>query len=386
VTGCTIGVAAGTLQWSLDGGRTLSNITAIGAGNSFTIPNGNVRFDFAAGTLLAGDVVKVRTHAPAPSAADIDAAFAALASASLDFAVVVLDFDCTASLAAHVKSGLDLLKAVGKRVTALCRSRLPNFDASETEAAWASAVEADFVSFIDSRILVRAGYALVTDAMTGRQYRRSTLQQFAADVVRVGRANWPCAPSDRDTGLSGEPNVSLVDASGATVGHDEGPRGAVTGMSNDALGNRFSCEQRIPDPSVRESVFNAVPWVMAAPDERIRNLMVRRLANAIERVTVAAGLPKLGSKVFYTKTGLTSGVLTPASRNAIQGSIYQAVSSEFGQEIDNANDAAVDTGLVQVSPSISISGGNLVRVSVTVSPSIGGFVLALDPITLAIQE
>lgn len=337
------------------------------------------------GTLATDDEWYSRTFAPKPGSSDIDTAFATLAAASADFRILICDWDMTAALAARVTAGLTSLRNVGKRVTAIVRTRLPTFESSETEAAWLASVAADYASFEDSRICVRAGYGLVTDAMTGNQYKRSTLQQFAADVVRSPRAQWPCAPADPVTGLSGEPNVTLIDSTGATVGHDEGPRGAVTGLSDDTLGNRFSCEMRIPESTVRENVFNAAPWVMYAADERIRNVMVRRLANSMESVAVTAGLLQLGAKVFYTRTSPTTGILKASSRKALQGAIYQAVSGEFGTEIDNASDASVDTGLVQVSPSITISGGNLVTVSVTLAPAIGGFVLSLN-ITLAIKE
>lgn len=332
------------------------------------------------GTLAAGDEWTVRTFAPAPSTSDVDAAFTALASGPADFAIVVLDFPCDAAMAAHVTTGLDALATAGKDVTAIVRTRLPDFEASESDATWNAAVAADFVNFDDSRIHPRATYGLITDAVTTRQYRRSDLAQFAADAVRVGRFAWPCAPADRAT-----PNMSLVDADGATVGHDEGVRGASTGLSNETLGNRFGCQQRLADPTRREDVFNTAPWVLYAADERIRNLMTRRLANAMKRVAKAAGIPKLGSKVFYVSTGAGTGTLTPASRNSIQGSIYQALKSEFASEIDNADDAAIDSGLVQVASAVTVTGGNLLGVSVTLAPRVGGFVLSID-FTLSIQE
>lgn len=378
-------------------GLSCAFVAADGTGATFTIGYSNgvhnsadatntiTSADPTYGTLNAGDIVAVRTFGPVPGASDIDAAFTALANGSAEFSLVVCDWEMTAALLAHVTTGLDALAARGKRCTALFRPRLPDFESSETEATWLASVAAEYLSYSDSRICARGGYHLVTDAMTTRQYLRSNLQQFAADVVRVPRAEWPCAPADLDTGLGGEPNVTLVDSTGATVGHDEGVRGAATGLSNDTLGNRFACEQRITEASVREAVFNTVPWVMYASDERIRNLPTRRLANAIERVAVAAGIPKLGGKVFYTRTSPTTGILTPASRKAIQGDVYRAVAGEFGTEIDNAKDAAIDTGLVQISSSVTISGGNLVAVSGTLAPRIGGFVVSLN-FTLAIQE
>jgi hypothetical protein len=341
--------------------------------------NDTTSVDPAAGTFNAGDEIAVATLGPVPGSTELAEAFTALAASTIDFTLVVLDFPCDAALAAFVTTGLNELQNTGREVTAIVRTRLPDFEASETEAAWAQALESDFANFEDSRICVRAGYGLVTDAVTTRQYRRSTLQQFAADIVRVERYDWPAAPADR-----AEPNVSLIDGNGVTVGHDEGPRGTAPGLSNATLGNRFSCEQRLPDAEVRESVYNTVPWVMYAADEKFRNLMTRRLANAMKRVARSAGRPGLGRRAFYrTVAGVSK--LTPGSRASIQGDIFQALRAEFRGEIDNADDAALDSGLVQVDPVVAVSGGNLLGVSLTLSPVIAGFVLTIA-MTLSVQE
>lgn len=333
------------------------------------------------GTLFTGDTWNVRTLAPVPGAADVTWAFTALAASSAEHALVVLEFPLTPALAAVVSTGLNALAALGRDVTCLTRYRLPNFEANETEAAWGAAFASEFGAGVsDSRILIRATYHMITDAMTSRQYLRSDIAQFAADVVRVGRAEWPCAPADRPV-----PNSSLIDATGATIGHDEGPQGSFTGLSNDTLGNRGACVQRLPIAAIRQNIYNTVPWVLYASDERIRTLMVRRLANAMKRVAKAAGVPKLGARLFYTSTGPTSGVLTPSSRASVHGSIYQALQSEFGSEIDNATEAALDTGLVQVNPAVAVAPGKLLTVDVTLAPRVGGYVLELE-FTLAIQE
>lgn len=364
---------------------TLAYGYAMGVHNSADVTNTIAATAPTHGTLITGDTWKVRTLGPVPGSADIDAAFEVMRTASADFRLLICDWPMTAALAAHVSTGLTALRTRGKRVTAIFRSRVPDFETGETEAAWSASIAAEFASFEDSHMIWRAGYGLVTDAMTGNQYLRANLQQFAADVVRSPRAQWPCAPSDPVTGLGGEPNVSLVDADGLTVGHDEGAGGTGVGLSNDTLGNRASCEMRIPESTVRESVFNTVPWTMYAADERIRNLMTRRIANAMAGVAVTAGLLSLGAHAFYTRLTPTTGTLKPESRKALQGAIYAAVSGEFKDEIDNAGDAAIDTGLVQVAAGVTISGGNLLAIAVTLKPSVGGYVLTLN-ITIAIQE
>lgn len=337
-----------------------------------------------AGALAAGDIIKVRTKAPEPSTSDIDTAFAALKVASVNFTLLICDFPVTATVALHISTGLALLRTAGKRVTAICRTRIPDFEAAETEAAWATSIAADFATFFDSSILVRAAYGFITDAMTSREYLRSNLAQFAADVVRVTRDVVPDLPADRRMA-----NFRLVDGTGARIGHDEGPRGSVTGLSNDTLGNRFSCDFRLADTTRQEEVFCTIPWVMYASDERIRNLAVRRIANAMERVATSAGNSGLGGRIRYIKENPAdpSSVprLTGPGRRAVHGKIFSALKKEFRKDIANATDASLDTGLVQVDPEITVTGGNLLNIDATLAPSVDGIVLSLA-LTLAVQE
>jgi hypothetical protein len=333
----------------------------------------------SAAALVIGDVVRVRTTAPAVAAADVDDAFAELAQSTTDVSLVVCEFDCDATMAAHLTSGRAAMLAAGKRVTVLARTRLPDAELSETEQEWYDDITDDFSTFDDSALHVRATYGLITDAMTSNQYLRSDLAQFAADVVRVSRSDMPDVPADQPMA-----NFVLVDSTGALVGHDEGPRGNLTGLSNETLGNRFGCVQRIPGKG--ENVHITVPWTMFADDDRIQNLPTRRVANALEREAVEAGTSALGGKLFYTPAqGTNSPRLTAASVRAIHGVIFDVLSRDFKKDIQNPNDRALDSGLVQVDPVIVVSGGNLATVSVTVSPVVFGYLLSLN-ITLAVQE
>lgn len=334
------------------------------------------------GTLFSGDVWHVRTLAPVPGTADIADAFTALAFSAVEHALLVLDFPLTQAMVATVSTGLNALDAIGRKVTCLARTRLPDFEASETEAAWLASVAAEFLNESDSRIHLRADYGLITDAMTSRQYRRSLLSQVAADAVRVSRSTWLDSPADR---LAGMPNVTLIDAAGNTVGHDEGPQGSATGLSNDTLGNRFGCVQRLANSTDRQAVYTTVPWVFYASDERIRTLMLRRLANAMERVAVAAARPLLGRRTFYQSTGAATGTLIASERAAIHGSIFRAVSSEFADELLNGKDAALDTGLVQVDPSVTVAAGRLLGLSITLAPIPPGYTESVA-ITFTVQE
>lgn len=479
-----LGTAGGAYQWSLDGGRTYSNTTALGTASAITVPNSGVKIDLGtvlkgttdvssgalyggggtldtltlilnvngggsttltlngagntaneaaflaaiaaqwpalvatdsgasdghklvltdvpgttitvgagtantalgltpgtyAGTFAIGDIIKIRTTPPQPSVADIDTAFTALANSGIDFGILVLGFDVDSTVFPHITTGLNALAARGKKPVVVTKARLPHFDSAETDAAWNTAIAADFVNLSDSRVHVRATYGLLTDAMTSRQYLRTDLAQTAADIARVGIYTYFGSPSDQPIA-----NWSLVDATGKTVGHDEGERGASTGLSDDVLGNRFGCNQRLSDSGRREDVFNTVPWVMYAADEKIRNVMVRRVCNEMELDAVSLGTPKLGSVVFVKKTSNTTGILSDTSREAIHASMYEGLAGKYAPFIDNAGDAALDSGLVQVAKNVTVSGGNLSHIPFTIAPRFGDFVVDL-PGTLAVQE
>ena len=377
----TVGTTGGTYQYSLDGGRSLSKINSLGTANSITIPNSGVKFDLGTGTVKKGDIVKVRTKAPQPAAADVTTQLQVLAAAPTDVGVLVCDFDCDASMITAISAGLSAMQNAGKRVLCLVKVRTPN--AAESEAAWATAVQVIQSSVSDSRITLIDDYGLVTDVMSGRQYLRNSLQQKAADVCRVDNATWPDCPADRKIA-----NYTLVDGNGNLVGHDEGPRGTVTGNSDDTQGNRLWSAQRLADSGRREDVFSTVPWVLYSDNERIRNIMTRRVANAAERAAVSAANSSLGGDVFYIPANPATGAsaqLTEASRLALHGVVFAAVSQAVQGDVLNDRDASVDTGLVQINPYVTVSGGNLLSVQCTINLNVKGYIVSWT-IVLAIKE
>ena len=113
--------------------------------------------------------------------------------------------------------------------------------------------------------------------------------------------------------------------------------------------------------------------------------MTRRIANAMERDAISAGTQLLGGRLGFTPATNTSpALLSDGSRRAIHGKIFQAISTNFATDIQNPNDAALDNGLVQVSQAITVTGGTLLNVPVTLAPKVFGHLLSLS-ITLAIQ-
>lgn len=335
------------------------------------------------GTLIAGDVGKVRTFGPKWSTSGLEDAFAAILASPYRIGLVAIVGAMSAAEAATVKTGVASLKTAGKRVTAIAEARLPDFEASESDVTWNASVAADYLSFTDSCMHVRATYGLLTDARTGRQYRRTDLAQFVADVVRVPRQVWPDAPAD-----GAMENFLVTDSVGALVGHDEGAMGASTGLSDDDLGNRFGCSFRDALSGSATAVYTTVPWVMYDADEDIKSLPVRRVVNAIEREALAVSFAQLGGTAFYTPADAENNLpamLTEDARSAIHSSIFAVLNRDFRDDIQNFGDSDQDTGLLQVSAEVTITGGNLVAVPITLRPQVLGFLFKL-PLTLAIKQ
>lgn len=79
-TGGTIGTDGILFDYSLDGGRSPSGIERLGTANTYLVPGTGITLNFAAGTLVAGDLVTVYCAAPKWNAAGLTAAIAALAA------------------------------------------------------------------------------------------------------------------------------------------------------------------------------------------------------------------------------------------------------------------------------------------------------------------
>ena len=342
----------------------------------------------APGTLRTGDTWTVRTLAPEPDATGISDAFTAIANSSARFSVVVLAFTMTAALAANVTTGLNQLDTRGLPCLALCRAAIVDTEGGQTETQWVAARKSDFQNFVDSRIAVHAGYGLISDASTlpTPQYLRSTFAQCVADVMRVDLDVYMSSPSDQ---LTGEANVTLIDSSGALVGHDEGARGAVTGLSNDAQGARFISEQRIPQNSTApEAVYLTFPWTMFGPTDTVNTVMRRRLVNSVKRALLNAAIPQAGGKFFYVPAdeNVAGSVptLKPESRNAIHAALAQALTAYKGK-IDNYDDLDVESGVVVVDPVVTVSAGGKIAVKIRVNLVVAGYLMDFD-ISIALKE
>lgn len=203
-------------RWSLDGGRTLSPITALGVSTTITLPDGGgIVFDLDAGTIVAGDTFSVTTTPPVWSASTLDAAIAALRASTLvwDFFQIVGDMDATSAGTAAAQ--LLSMHNEAKHHRGMGHYRNPDYS-SETEAQYEAAFAAEFASFADTDLMVCAGGSRTLSSVSRRQYRQPSIISIA------GRASALTEEVDlAEVDLGPLPGVQIRDANGNPDEHDE---------------------------------------------------------------------------------------------------------------------------------------------------------------------
>jgi len=184
VTGGIIGVAGITYKWSLDGGRTQSAETALGVADTLTIPgSGGVVIDFAAGTLLAGDVIISRTTPPLEDGDDCAAAQAALQASHHHWDAVFPANVVTAAKFAQLDTWMGTLWTKKKPRKFLACARGPAV--GESNAVWQAAIAAEFAASSSLFGGLAGGYARTLSAVSSYQLRRPASWVAAAWALKL---------------------------------------------------------------------------------------------------------------------------------------------------------------------------------------------------------
>lgn len=178
IVGGTVGVTGITYVWSLDGGRTLSPVTALGTANTFVFPNsGGLGFSFAAGTMLAGSVVRQRAYAAQWNTTEIGTALDALRQSAYDWDVAVI----LGTIDAAAFDAIETAFAAMPEKMWIGNTRMPN--AAESEAAYKTALDTIFSSKASTRACICAGAARITSAITYRSVRRPIVSAAGARIA-----------------------------------------------------------------------------------------------------------------------------------------------------------------------------------------------------------
>jgi len=215
VAGGTIGIDGITFQWSLDGGRTLSPVTALGVAALFVFPDsGGTQIDFAAGTLVADDTISFRGDAPNWNGTEIGTALDALFATSIGWenvhVVGVIDGTTFDVIDPKFTGAI----TSGKYRGWIGNTRMP--DEAETESAYQIAMAAIFDSKATVHGEMCAAAAKTISGVTSRQYRRpvsfavASREGFVSEEINIA-----------DVNLGSLPGISIRDANGNADEHDE---------------------------------------------------------------------------------------------------------------------------------------------------------------------
>lgn len=257
LAGGTVGTDGITFQISLDGGENFSGVVGLGVATTFTVPGAGIKLDFAAGTLVAGDVATFTTAAPQWGGTDLGAALDALGLTTVNWEGVEIVGNLLASTFDVVETKITGLAAIGKNHWWVGNTRLPN--AGESEAAYLAAMTTAFGSKATKHGVLCFGACKMVSSVSGRRYRRPVSFVAAAreqslseeqDSAFIDLGPLPCAIRD-DAGNPDEhdesANPGADDARFYTLRTWEGYQGvyvnrprlfSVTGSDFDLLPHR----------------------------------------------------------------------------------------------------------------------------------------------------
>lgn len=273
VTGGTTGAAGVIYQVSLDGGRTFGPKTALGTALIIAPANTGVSFSITTGkTLVAGDYWTATTTAPAPNASEVTAALAALQS-NPTRGHIGLAFPIDATLFDAVETGLAAMSSAGKPSEYTGGFRIPT-DA-ETESQYKTAFDTALGAKATVFGTICAGAEQMISSVSGYAYRRPV-----AFVVAPMTASVDEHIDIADVNIGPIPGVSLTDANGNNVYHDE--------SINPGLDDSRACTLRTWDGDV-QGVYVTRPRVFC-PDGSDFSLMPLRRVMNIARVAIRAYL------------------------------------------------------------------------------------------------
>jgi hypothetical protein len=220
VHGGTIGIAGITYTYSLGPGH-LSPVTALGTASSaaFNAPVTNtpsgVSLDFAAGTLVAGDVVTFSTTGARMTNSDLVDALEALRVSKLPWdSVLVLGCPASSTTIATLDSWLEGLEGRGVFKNGYLNTRLKN--AGETESAFATAMATLVSSSSSIRIDVGTDGGDLPSGITGLVQPRPVALGVAARALSFSIGVDPAYVANGPI-----PGFTIADDNGNPKYHDE---------------------------------------------------------------------------------------------------------------------------------------------------------------------
>lgn len=213
-TGGTVGTAGIKYIYSLDGGRTYSPEQSLGVALTALLGASGITLNFAAGTLVAGDIASFNALAAASNAADLTAALEALKASQVLWEICQI----VPAIDADIFDAVDLAFAgmanAGKYRAWIGNTRIP--DVGETEAAYLTDLSTVFAAKTSKYGSLYAGGCKLTSSVSGFKYRRPVSFATAAREAFVSQEI-----DIADVNLGVLEGVAIRDANGNPDEHDE---------------------------------------------------------------------------------------------------------------------------------------------------------------------
>lgn len=301
ITGGTIGSAGITYQYSLDEGRTFSKTQALGTAAFITVANA-FKFDFGAGTVVAGDVLTQPCTGPVCSSTNIADSLAALAATKQAWDGVIVATPVDGTKFDAVSSAISAMHAAGKHHYAVCGFRMPN--SGESEATYKAAFDTAFGAKADTSVLVTAGADKQLSAVSARKYRRP----FHFGVGRL------CAKTSAEVSLASPldagnlKGIDIRDTNGNPDEHDE--------ALNPGLDDSRACVARTFDSL--EGVYVNRPRLLSPSGSDFVELQFRRVINIARTLLLGYFVLRLSKTVRVDKK---TGFIREEEARAIESAV-----------------------------------------------------------------
>jgi hypothetical protein len=212
--GGTIATGPISYQASYDGGRNYGPVTALGTADEITLAG--TTFEFAAGTVLAGDTYAAVAKAAQWTGAELTTSLTALGNTLVAWEQVTIVGTLDGTAFDNIETAIAGWRGVGKYKSWIGSPRIPAI--AESAATYIAAMSTIFSAKSTKSGTVAGAAAKVTSGVTGRKYRRPVSFVLAAaqacdeqiNVADVNRGSLPGVSIRDDNGNADEYDESLT--------------------------------------------------------------------------------------------------------------------------------------------------------------------------------
>ncbi len=188
VAGGTVGTPGITYTWSVDGGNTVSAVTALGSSATLALPNTGVSFNLTNGqTLNPGDNWSIYTERPLLNNSDVASALAILGNTKLPWEGVLIDCAYSSGTVGIIDEWLAGREANGQFNFAVINTRylLEPTPTAETPSVYAAAIVAASNSDTSNRLCLCADGGHMASLLTGFYTKFPTSLALMAEAMSV---------------------------------------------------------------------------------------------------------------------------------------------------------------------------------------------------------